>query len=160
MYNRALAEARGFGFEVDEALSSCSRPWGGFLRIKESSYAAFAKAYWNGVEIPTPGDNLRLDPKILLVAPGTRLSLQYHHRRQEHWRVLDGPVVIVRGKDADTLESREYQPGEVIRLACGEWHRLVGANTWGRIAEIWHHVDAANPSDENDIVRVEDDYGR
>ncbi|MCU0327251.1 MAG: phosphoheptose isomerase, partial [Spirosomaceae bacterium] len=39
-------------------------------------------------------------------------------------------------------------------------HRLVGVNEWGIIAEIWQHTDPKNPSDENDIVRVQDDFGR
>jgi mannose-6-phosphate isomerase len=160
IYNRALAEARGFGLEVDEALSSCARPWGGFLRIREESFAKFAEAYWKDVEIPHPAPNLRLDPKILIVAPGARLSLQYHHRRSEHWRVLDGPVRIITGRDEGSLRESIYRPGDIVRLACGEWHRLVGADTWGRIAEIWHHADPANPSYEDDIVRVQDDYGR
>lgn len=39
-------------------------------------------------------------------------------------------------------------------------HRLVGLETWGVIAEIWMHSDPDAPSDENDIVRLEDDFGR
>jgi mannose-6-phosphate isomerase len=37
---------------------------------------------------------------------------------------------------------------------------LLGTKGWGIIAEIWRHTDAANPSDEDDIVRVQDDFGR
>ncbi len=50
--------------------------------------------------------------------------------------------------------------GDTITLQQGERHRLVGSDGWGIIAEIWQHTDAANPSDENDIVRVQDDFGR
>jgi hypothetical protein len=45
-------------------------------------------------------------------------------------------------------------------LGQGERHRLVGLEDWGVIAEIWQHTDAAIPSDESDIVRVQDDFGR
>jgi mannose-6-phosphate isomerase len=50
--------------------------------------------------------------------------------------------------------------GQVINLKCGERHRLVGTNGFGIVAEIWQHTDKNNPSDEDDIVRVQDDFGR
>jgi mannose-6-phosphate isomerase len=64
---------------------------------------------------------------------------------------------------SDTDEEHELQilnPGDVIRLNQGERHRLVGLDEWGVLAEIWQHTDANNPSDEDDIVRVQDDFGR
>ncbi|MGI8904941.1 MAG: phosphoheptose isomerase [Candidatus Sumerlaeaceae bacterium] len=160
LYRRALAEARGFGLDIDESQSSADKPWGAYIRIAESSLPKFYEAYWTGVDVPQPEPGLKLDPKILLVAPGARLSLQYHHRRGEHWRVLDGPVKVVRGPDNSSLEEILATAGEVIRIPQGKWHRLVGMETWGRIAEIWQHTDPASPSGEDDIVRVEDDYGR
>jgi hypothetical protein len=45
-------------------------------------------------------------------------------------------------------------------LAQGERHRLVGLDAQAIIAEIWQHTDASHPSDEDDIVRVQDDFGR
>lgn len=47
-----------------------------------------------------------------------------------------------------------------MSLKQGERHRLVGVDEWGIVAEIWQHTDAAHPSDEDDIVRVQDDFGR
>jgi mannose-6-phosphate isomerase len=160
LFERTAAEAKGFGMEVLFELSNTSKPWGAYLRLAESSIPAFYQAYWRNVEVPDFSAGLRLDPKILIVAPGARLSLQYHHRRAEHWRVVEGPVKIFTGMDADSVQERIHYPGEVIRLSCGEWHRLVGLDVWGRVAEIWEHTDPNNPSDESDIVRVEDDYGR
>lgn len=160
LYRRAMAEARGFGLEIDESQSSADKPWGAYLRIAEKSLPQFYQAYWEGIDVPKPSAGLRLDPKILMVAPGARLSLQYHHRRGEHWRVLDGPVKIVMGEDEESLQDIIAVPGEVVRIPQGKWHRLVGLETWGRIAEIWQHTDAGNPSGEDDIVRVQDDYGR
>ena len=160
VFDRTVAELEGFGIKIVAEHSELNKPWGSYLRIAEESVPQFYSAYWNGIEVPSPSPSLKLDPKILIVQPGMPLSLQYHHRRREHWRVLDGPVKIVIGTDNNNLESRVYNPGDVIRLTCGEWHRLVGMDSWGKIAEIWEHVDASNPSDENDIVRVEDMFGR
>jgi hypothetical protein len=50
--------------------------------------------------------------------------------------------------------------GEVISLQQGERHRLIGTGDWGIVAEIWMHSDANQPSDESDIVRLQDDYAR
>ena len=50
--------------------------------------------------------------------------------------------------------------GDQIKLKKGERHRLIGLNDFAVLAEIWQHTDPKNPSDENDIVRLSDDYGR
>ena len=157
VFGRILAEAKGFGLEVCD--QDFKRPWGGFLRFSEESLGAFFDAYWQGVD--TGKQEGRRDPKVLVVAPAQRLSLQLHHRRSELWRCLDGPVLVIHGPDKDNLVSEVLFPGDVIHLECGEMHRLCGDLTsWGRVAEIWEHVDPENPSDELDIVRVQDDYAR
>ena len=50
--------------------------------------------------------------------------------------------------------------GNFIQLDKGERHRLIGLDSWGIVAEIWQHTDPENPSDEDDIVRLQDDFGR
>ena len=50
--------------------------------------------------------------------------------------------------------------GDTITLQQGERHRLIGLDVYAVIAEIWQHTDAIYPSDEDDIVRVQDDFGR
>ncbi|HAH87283.1 MAG TPA: phosphoheptose isomerase, partial [Armatimonadetes bacterium] len=77
-------------------------PWGGFLRFDEECLELFFKAYWQGVD--TGKSAGKRDPKVLVVAPAQRLSLQLHHRRAELWRVLDGPVLVVHGPDMDHLK--------------------------------------------------------
>jgi hypothetical protein len=63
--------------------------------------------------------------------------------------------------DTDEQQSVEtYEAGQSVRLKQGERHRLVGLDDWGILAEIWQHTDPDNPSDEDDIVRVQDDFGR
>jgi mannose-6-phosphate isomerase-like protein (cupin superfamily) len=160
LFERLKAEALGFGLEIREELSSYDRPWGGFLRFSETCLPAFYEAYWRGIDVPAPGDAAQLAPKILLVAPRMRLSLQYHHRRSEHWRILDGPVKIALGPGASDLKEIVANAGDVVRIGCTAWHRLEGMDGWARVAEIWQTVDASHPSDENDIVRVRDDFGR
>ena len=102
----------------------------------------------------------KLSPKILVVQPGKRLSWQYHHRRAEIWQVITGPVGVIRSDTDEEGLLKTFKTGESIRLKQGERHRLVGLNDWGVLAEFWQHTDADNPSDEEDIVRVQDDFGR
>ncbi|MFP4058476.1 MAG: phosphoheptose isomerase [Candidatus Brocadiia bacterium] len=156
-FTRLLAEARGFGLEVREVDST--RPWGGYVRFSRSSLGGFVAVYWQGVHVRHA--DLDLDAKILLVAPGHRLSLQSHSKRSELWRVLEGPVRIPMGPAEDRLDERLVRPVEVIRIPCGHLHRAVAPRTgWGIVAELWQHEDPSDPSDEKDIVRHADDYGR
>ena len=53
-----------------------------------------------------------------------------------------------------------YKEGDQIVLQQGERHRLIGLDETSVVAEIWQHTDANHPSDEDDIIRVQDDFGR
>lgn len=152
---RAMIEAKGLAIAaVDDA-----RPWGGFFVIDETQAMPFIDAFFPGEDAAAITAN-KVSPKILIVAPGARLSWQYHHRRAELWRVLEGPVSVIRSDTDAETEPETYGAGETLKLAQGERHRLIGADDYGIVAEIWRHTDPANPSDENDIVRVQDDFGR
>jgi len=48
----------------------------------------------------------------------------------------------------------------VVSLEKEGLHRLIGTNTWGAVVEIWIHSDSDNPSDEDDIGRLQDDFSR
>ncbi|NDK55274.1 cupin domain-containing protein [Pontibacter fetidus] len=156
---KELAEeiaAKGFIVEKEDQ----TRPWGGFFVIDENQAQRFADTYFNGISIDDLKISGKLSPKILVVAPDKRLSWQYHHRRAEIWQVIKGTVGVVTS-DTDTEGERKVlNEGDLIKLQQGERHRLVGLSDWGVLAEIWQHTDAANPSDEDDIVRVQDDFGR
>jgi mannose-6-phosphate isomerase-like protein (cupin superfamily) len=102
----------------------------------------------------------QLSPKMLLVAPQARLSWQYHHRRAEIWQVVQGPVGVATSDTDAAGQVQSYAPGNQLILRQGERHRLVGLAGWGVVAEIWQHTDAGHPADEEDIVRVQDDFGR
>jgi mannose-6-phosphate isomerase len=89
--------------------------------------------------------------KIITVKPGGALSLQYHRRRAEFWVALD------RGLEV-TIGDRVWRPekNEEIYIPRAAPHRLrcVGRRP-ARVMEIW-----LGDSDESDIVRLEDKYGR
>ena len=158
IFEEMAATLRRQGFAVER--QDPARPWGGFFVIREDQAQQFADAYFNG--LPVEGLRIagQLSPKILLVAPHQRLSWQYHHRRAEIWQVVRGPVGVATSRADEQGEVKSYQVGERIVLQQGERHRLVGLKDWGVLAEIWQHTDAAHPSDEDDIVRVQDDFGR
>jgi mannose-6-phosphate isomerase-like protein (cupin superfamily) len=89
--------------------------------------------------------------KVITVNPGASLSLQLHHRRSEFWIVLDPGLEI-------TVGGRVWQPqpDEEVFIGRGTPHRLRNlGRTAARILEFW-----IGNSDESDIVRLEDVYGR
>ncbi len=137
-----------------------SRPWGGFFVIDETQAAAFAKHFFPGEDVDALKISNRLSPKILLVAPQARLSWQYHHRRAEIWKCIHGRVGVVTSDTDEEKMQHELGEGDIIKLKQGERHRLVGLQDWGWVAEIWQHTDENDPSNEDDIVRVQDDFGR
>jgi mannose-6-phosphate isomerase-like protein (cupin superfamily) len=136
------------------------RPWGGFLVIDEDQSEHFITTFFPALSVENFKGFDKLSPKILLVAPGKRLSWQYHHRRAEIWRVIGGEAGVVVSETDEQTPVKRLELGESVSLKQGERHRLVGLDGWGVLAEIWKHTDAEHPSDEDDIVRVEDDFGR
>lgn len=135
-------------------------PWGGFFVIAEGQAQQFANCYFDGLDVSTLKRGGQLSPKILIVAPEKRLSWQYHHRRAEIWCVIQGQVGVKRSANDTEGELEILNVGDTITLQQGERHRLIGLDDYAVIAEIWQHTDANHPSDEDDIVRVQDDFGR
>jgi mannose-6-phosphate isomerase len=148
------------GASLGIASIDAERPWGGFFVIDESQTADFIARYFADLpqaEIERGG---KLSPKILVVEPAKRLSWQYHDRREELWHVLVGPVGVVTSETDEQGEPYEVFAGEQVQFGTNIRHRLIGLEQWGIVAEIWQHTDASNPSDEDDIVRVADDFKR
>ncbi|MFM7019967.1 MAG: phosphoheptose isomerase [Aquirufa sp.] len=137
-----------------------TRPWGGFFVLDESQAAQFASQFFPGISLDSIQITQKLSPKFLVVAPNKRLSWQYHFRRAELWSVSSGPIGVVISDTDEQSEPGIYQVNDIITLPVGQRHRLLGLDQWGVVAEIWQHTDAANPSDESDIVRLQDDFGR
>lgn len=108
------------------------RPWGEFYQWDEGK-----------------GWNL----KTLTIKPGKRLSLQYHHHREEWWMLVEGDAqytVEHKGKHS----SGNLKKGEFFKVLKGMTHRL-SSRKGGSVIEI-----AFGNFNENDIVRLEDDHGR
>jgi mannose-1-phosphate guanylyltransferase/mannose-6-phosphate isomerase/mannose-1-phosphate guanylyltransferase/mannose-6-phosphate isomerase len=89
--------------------------------------------------------------KIITVNPGGVLSLQSHERRDEFWVVIDPGLEMTLGERVWTPAS-----GEEIFIPRGTPHRARNRGQMpARVMEIW-----IGRSDESDIVRLKDDYGR
>ena len=146
------------GFRINS--KDFNRPWGGFLVIDESQSNKFIEYFFENLDMNLITKGLKLSPKILIVKPLSRLSWQYHFRRSEIWKVFEGEVAVVRSENDNEQPKEVFSKGSLITLKQGERHRLIGLNDFGVVAEIWQHTDLNNPSDENDIVRIQADNGR
>jgi mannose-6-phosphate isomerase-like protein (cupin superfamily) len=158
LFTQIEKEVNEQGFTIVD--KDWDRPWGGFFVIDEKDAPDFIDLYFGGMDIEDLKVSGKLSPKILVVQPEKRLSWQYHHRRAEIWRVLEGPVGVMTSDTDEQQPVETLSSGEYVKLKQGERHRLVGLDIWGILAEIWQHTDPDNPSDEDDIVRVQDDFGR
>lgn len=137
-----------------------TRPWGGFFVINESEAEKFINLYFPHLTKEELDISGKLSPKILVLAPENRLSWQYHNRRAEIWKLIGGTAGVVISETDEETDQQRLSVGDIIQLKQGERHRLLGLDGWGIVAEIWRHTDAENPSDEDDIVRLQDDFGR
>lgn len=146
------------GFEIES--QDQTRPWGGFFVIDENQAQQFSNTFFDGISVQELKISGKLSPKILIVEPGKRLSWQYHHRRAEIWQVVQGTVGVITSDTDVEGTIQKLKAGDEIKLEQGERHRLIGLDDWGVVAEIWQHTDPENPSDEDDIVRIQDDFGR
>jgi mannose-6-phosphate isomerase len=139
-----------------------SRPWGGAFYISQSSIKNFVQRFFPELSKDTIykyGELLR--PKILIVAPNHKLSWQYHHRRAEVWKNLgDGVGIIISPTDKQPGRHTVLKTGGLVEHGPLTRHRLVGLDNWGVLAEIWQHTNPELLSDEDDIIRLEDNYGR
>lgn len=107
------------------------RPWGSYTVIQEG------KGYLT---------------KCIRVNPNSKLSLQSHNHRSEHWVILEGKALVIKGETENYLN-----PGESIDIAVQEKHSLCNPCETGlTIME----VQKGDILDENDIIRYEDMYGR
>jgi mannose-6-phosphate isomerase-like protein (cupin superfamily) len=107
------------------------RPWGTFTVLDE-------------------GEKFKV--KRIEVLPGKRLSYQKHSKRAEHW-------VVVQGTAKVTLDDREIivSTGEAIDIAIGSAHRVENPGT---DMLVFIEVQRGSYLGEDDIVRLQDDFGR
>ena len=88
--------------------------------------------------------------KIHTVKPKQKLSLQYHNNREEFWKFLDNPAKVTIGK-----KTFKVGGGDEVFIKKRQIHRVQALSKPVRMLEI-----AFGKFDENDIVRLEDAYGR
>ena len=108
-----------------------NRPWGSFTVLDE-------------------GDGFKV--KRISVNPGHKLSLQYHHHRSEHWTVVQGLASVTVGEDIKQLKVNES-----VYIPLKEKHAL--ANEGEELMQLIE-VQVGDYLGEDDIVRLEDRYGR
>lgn len=112
-------------------LEKSDRPWGKYEVLQESSTHK-VKCIW--------------------VNPGQRLSYQRHAKRSEHWFIVQGTgEVTING------EVRPIAPGDIVDFGIGVLHRI--SNT-GKENIVFVEVQTGTYFGEDDIERIEDDFGR
>jgi len=89
--------------------------------------------------------------KILFIRAGERLSLQYHRRKDETIYVLSGDLDLETETDGKRTTER-LSPGEARHIAAGVRHRMIAGTDC--------HVAEASSPELDDVVRLEDLYGR
>ena len=108
------------------------------------------KRPWGAYTVLDTGIGFKV--KLVEVQPGKSLSLQKHLRRSEHWVVVEGTAKIVRGRRSYYVKENE---STFIPIGCE--HRII--NTTGELLKIVE-VQSGNYLEEDDIVRLKDDFGR
>jgi mannose-6-phosphate isomerase-like protein (cupin superfamily) len=105
---------------------------------------------WGHWEVIAAGDGYVC--KRITVDPGGKLSLQLHHHREEHWVVVQGEARVTRGDEVLALgpNSHVFIPVETA-------HRIENS---GSTPVVFIEVQQGETLDEDDIVRLEDVYGR
>jgi len=90
--------------------------------------------------------------KRIVVKPGQRLSLQRHKYRREHWLVINGRALVTRND-----EQLELGPGQSVDIGQGDIHRV---RNDGDCDMVFIEIQLGEYFGEDDIERLEDDYGR
>lgn len=117
--------------EISQLFEIVHRPWGTYQTIFQEPHFLVKK---------------------IVVNPGQRLSLQYHHHRAEHWIVVKGVVTVTNGEKVFDLKRDER-----TYITQGVQHRM--ENNTDSVVELIE-VQIGETLSEEDIVRLSDDYGR
>ena len=145
----------------DIALYDYDRPWGGFNQLENDNADKFVAELPFGVtskEAQLGIEGASLSPKIL--ATNGRLSWQYHDRRAERWLYLT-PGGYFKSANDQQGELQLAKASDVVQFQRSERHRLTAdIGKYTLVAEIWQHTDPTHLSNEDDIVRLADDYSR
>ncbi len=93
--------------------------------------------------------------KLLFVSAGESLSLQYHHAKDETIALVSGQVEIDLGDSVDTLRVASLSPGDSVHVTPGMLHRLRAVED-----SVLVEASTADPGWREDVVRLDDRYGR
>ena len=106
---------------------------------------------WGSYEVLTTDDGYQV--KRLTVKPGRRLSLQWHYHRAEKWTIVSGTASV-------TLDEAHFQvpAGGFVDVPIKAAHRLANDSETEDLVVV--EVQVGDYLGEDDIVRVEDDFGR
>ena len=105
---------------------------------------------WGRYEILAEGDSYKV--KTIWVNPGKRLSYQRHEKRAEHWFIVQGNARITLNGD-----NFEMGTGDSIDIEIGDLHRIENI---GKEDLVFIEVQTGTYFGEDDIERIEDDFGR
>jgi mannose-6-phosphate isomerase-like protein (cupin superfamily) len=110
----------------------------------------FDRRPWGTFTVLDEGDGFKV--KRIEVLPGKRLSYQKHAQRAEHWVVVNGTAKV-------TLDDREIivERGQAVDIAIGSAHRVENP---GQELLVFIEVQRGSYLGEDDIVRLQDDFGR
>lgn len=140
---------------VEQLARRCTQPSRDHARAPAGCHAAAQAGTsisrpWGSFSILVSGEGFQI--KRLLVQPRSRISLQYHRQRREWWFVRQGCALV-------TVDARqeEHGAGAMIPIPMGAVHRL--ENAADEILEIIE-MQMGEYLGEDDVVRLEDDYGR
>jgi len=125
------AQLKTEGHEAHRLHRTVHRPWGTYTVLQEST----------GFKI-----------KRIEMKPGASLSLQTHQHRSEHWIVVSGTATVINGDDSLVIKT-----GESTFIPAGNRHRL---SNFEESALVIVEVQCGDYLGEDDIVRLEDVYGR
>lgn len=143
------------GFDTKEI--NISKPWGGYITFHAKDTEAFIEAFYENSDLNVEKYH-NLSPKLLIVRPNAELSWQYHNRRREIWRFLTPGLFVI----SDNLDNKQKaNKDHILYIDNKEKHKLIGHNDKSTIvAELWDHDNPDDLSDEDDIIRIKDIYGR
>src|SRR6476620_7284010 len=132
-----------------------TKPWGGMYRLSDEDAGQFIHDFFPGLtlhEARLGRPDVRLSPKFLLIAPGSRLSWQYHTRRAERWHFLTGGTYTTSKTDVQP-DPTDAPAGSIVQLGTTIRHRVSAPTDteYVLVAEVWQHTEPAQLSDEDDI---------
>lgn len=121
-------------------------------RDGRDEHTVHSKVYrpWGSYQSLATGE--RFQVKKIIVNPGAKLSLQYHHHRAEHWIVVSGTAKVTCGEETFLLEEDQS-----TYIPIGSVHSLENP---GKLPLSLIEIQSGSYLGEDDIVRLEDRYGR